>query len=136
MTPMLSEFSEGRPELRTPTTNDSETKACPRCEVPLDDFDIGYVEVPTDVFEFDVLADVCKRFEVDVVRTRGWVCTAHDRDVHLLRTVPTLAADGWDEFFGVEIRLDSGETTIVPVRYDAVPRALGAKISEVLGDAE
>jgi hypothetical protein len=130
---MLDEFAEGRPELRLPKATDTDSgPVCPRCEVPLDDFDIGYVEVPADACRVEAITAVSKRLGVEAVRGRGWICPNHSRDVYCVRTCEGLAADGWREYLGIRIELDTGDDAIVPVVADDLVGGLQETIEHAL----
>lgn len=133
MTPMLDEFGDQRPELRLPEVDDRGEQICPRCEVPLDEFDgVGFVEVPVDAWEFDALAGRCKREDVHELRSRGWLCANHSRPLHLLRTCGGPQAHGWEACCGAQVELDDGSLEYVPIVLGDLPDALEAAIREAM----
>lgn len=122
MTPMIDEFGEQRPELRTPERNDRGERICPRCEVPLDEFGgVGFAEIPTTAWELPSIVERCKAAGVDELRSRGWICPEHSRPIHLLRTCDGPAAHGWEACCGARIRLDDGREEFVPIALTDLP---------------
>lgn len=82
--------------------------ACPRCQRPLTDEDIGTPRVPTDILVEDSLVLDLQEAEVDRVPAFGWRCERHRRDI----IIPAPYDDSPEPYAPVEADIDGRKMTI------------------------
>lgn len=129
----LSEFgAETHPPVTTPATDDQGIDQCPVCDAHLDMVETAVIDIPVSTFASDVIADICRRGDVDSVRSRGDACGACGALFPHTVGYEDAAARGWDGHVGTLVERANGEVIRVPTRFEDFPAPLQQAINEVM----
>lgn len=137
-TQTLSDFGAGEePELRQPVYDDGNERSCPRCPLRLTDLPAGArgepIDIPVSAFAMPGISAHLAEHGIETVRSHGWLCLNHDRDVVMPDPVSNHKARAYsDEMVGIKVTHADGEAYYVPVRVEDLSDELATAATEVL----
>jgi hypothetical protein len=127
----LAEYgAESPPPITTSTTDAQGVSQCPVCDTQLDIIDTAIIHIPVVAFASDGIADICRRFDVHEVRSRGDVCP--HCDALFPNTVNSPSAHGWQKPVGTRVERADGSVIRVPTRLEDFPTALRDHVTKVV----
>lgn len=119
------------PPITTAGRDEQGLEVCNVCDTHLDVVETAVLEIPVSAITMK-LADVCRRHDVQELRSRGDTCPSCG--ALYPRTVSNGQANGWQAHVGVRVEQADGEEIWVPVRLEDFPEPLRQYINHVRGE--